>query len=759
MATRKKKALKKEYKKCWESLKKANKKLRRPVNKSEWMAQIEKDKVKNKRGSTPRISPAMIKVLIKRKYLKKSGNRFSARGKIKIEETKQIRWREFEQDLVKFLYKLGFDPKSIKTTDETKKIFKTEIDVCGGFEERLFFIECKFQGKRKKNSLDAAINKIHRRRNSIIRNAKNHPFYSRYSKFEFVIATKNYAFIKSDLKNMKKSKIHSWDEMLIEYYLDLNKNIGEYAVYNLLGEMGIKPRSEDFFRIPASKVIIRFERKKYKLFYFFTDPKKLLPYAFVARRERGDKEFYQRVIKSDRLSKIKNFIDGGGFFPNNIIISIEEKPTFISLNKKFFEEENDNHVDIGILRFPKTFLSCRIIDGQHRLYGFSKSQLSPSIPIIAFDRLSKIEQMKFFVDINWKQKSVDSNLIWDLQGELSPSSPQGIISNSVRDLNDLLPFFDKKKGVRKYLIYIPFMGVKKGPSINMSAFCSSIKKAGLCNKKIRNTTRSNPLFASGFRSTSKNVANALSKYLTIIDSIFTDELKEFVFGTEGGMSVMIYFYQRLMTRFNGKPQINESFKYLNSLKKYLSKEDINEIKARCTSEDQKDSLVDEFIEEVATDLNDTTLLKSIQTAEYKEDIDNLERQIGKFLNKVFNKLSNDWLKERLDPDLREKAIDRLQKKIPEDKRTEIHEFLTLGELKNTLFFSNNWKELKKYFVKIKGEKNPNPDKFNNEDLFKGAMQFLIEYRNPPAHGEKIKPTKENLQQIKIYVSKISACMN
>lgn len=67
-------------------------------------------------------------------------------------------------------------------------------------------------------------------------------------------------------------------------------------------------------------------------------------------------------------------------------------------------------------------MSAYIIDGQHRLYGYSNSMYKSTntIPVVAFVGLQKSEQVKMFMQINENQKAVskdlrntlDSDLLW-----------------------------------------------------------------------------------------------------------------------------------------------------------------------------------------------------------------------------------------------------------------------------------------------------------------------------------------------------------
>jgi DNA sulfur modification protein DndB len=133
---------------------------------------------------------------------------------------------------------------------------------------------------------------------------------------------------------------------------------------------------------------------------------------------------YQRLIKKSRLKEIHNFIDEEkGYFPNSVIVNIVSEKA----RKLVFEPSSNQVTDaisrIGVLHLPKKYRSAYIIDGQHRLYGYSNSQYKSTntIPVVALVNLERSEQVRLFMQINENQKAVpkdlrntlDADLLWD----------------------------------------------------------------------------------------------------------------------------------------------------------------------------------------------------------------------------------------------------------------------------------------------------------------------------------------------------------
>ncbi|RUV35983.1 DGQHR domain-containing protein [Mesorhizobium sp. M7A.F.Ca.MR.148.00.0.0] len=74
----------------------------------------------------------------------------------------------------------------------------------------------------------------------------------------------------------------------------------------------------------------------------------------------------------------------------------------------------------GILHLPPQYRSLYVIDGQHRLYGYSDSEYSGSnsVPVVAFLDLPREEQLRLFMEINENQKAVSKNLKHTLDADL-----------------------------------------------------------------------------------------------------------------------------------------------------------------------------------------------------------------------------------------------------------------------------------------------------------------------------------------------------
>ncbi|MFB6187625.1 MAG: DGQHR domain-containing protein, partial [Halobacteriaceae archaeon] len=306
---------------------------------------------------------------------------------------------------------------------------------------------------------------------------EEHPTYSKYENIEYIIVTRNFDVSDKNKERMENYGIHHWDDDVLDYYDNLYGMIGEYAKYNLLGELGVQPITNQVIEAPAFKTTVG----GYDIFTFFVNPKELLKYSYVARRQRTEEKYYQRFLSGKKIRDIGRFLDDEdrevNLFPNNIIVSINKELQFKETGEGEILEEADSGIETGLLSFPKDFQSCWIIDGQHRLYGYAKSDREDDrIPITAFagNDLDLEEQARVFVDINENQKSVDPNLIWDLHGEIRSETKQGMISRIVKELNS--------DGVLQHKIFIPSHGISKHGKIKMNTLCGAISRKNLIDE-------------------------------------------------------------------------------------------------------------------------------------------------------------------------------------------------------------------------------------------------------------------------------------
>ncbi|MCK4781417.1 DGQHR domain-containing protein [Candidatus Parcubacteria bacterium] len=662
----------------------------------------------------------------------------------------------FEEKIKQFLENLEFC--DVDGARDNFLINNIQVDVCGGWDNALLVIECKTKQKLGKKNLRAAISEFRGKILLLQKGLKNHPVYSKYTYFKYIIVTKNIRVRKCDYDFANQyPSIYIWNDDFLEYYSSLYNFIKPYAKYDLLGEMRIKPIQKQPITVPAFQVKLG----NVNVYNFVMNPKDLLEVAFVARREVGIERYYQRIIEKERLSKIAKYIEGGGTFPNNIIISFKK-----DLDVKFHLNKGPDYsstnwpykgISYGILEFPKDYRNCWIIDGQHRLYAFVnvKKDFYFNMPITAFEHLDIKEQCKFFLDINKNQKPVSSDLLWDLNGETIASEEDGIISNTVKFLNleDRGPLFFK--------IYYPSTGVKKKlDMIKISALCIAIKKRKLVGTVTLQNIK-NPLYHNDPAEHIKKLGKCFSKYFSVLKNTFPDnwELasKGFIL-TNGGISVMIGLFEKILSRImqqrSQEPTKEDFDLYVQPLKKQLESENLDDLKKlrlRCTSEAGKTDLLTEFILKIRSETDDDQFGGEIQVYKLKGSFLLLEKRLKKLIKKkLYDPKNKDWFRNATDEDMYGRAL-KIMKKNGIADMNKIHLQIGLGDC-----FSLMRKNSKLFYPIFIGENKP----FANKTIFEGAISVISTMRAKlGAHhtGTEIRDREEDI--LIIHLEQINACLD
>ncbi|MUH72712.1 DGQHR domain-containing protein [Psychrosphaera haliotis] len=126
--------------------------------------------------------------------------------------------------------------------------------------------------------------------------------------------------------------------------------------------------------------------------------------SFVSTRDEDPEFGFQRALDESRAQQIADYIDNeNGSIPTAIILSAQEAAKFEVVSKGKAVE---------FILDPKAFL---ILDGQHRVFGFSKAKSRLRVPVIIYSGLSRRDESRLFIDINSKQKGVPTELLLDIK--------------------------------------------------------------------------------------------------------------------------------------------------------------------------------------------------------------------------------------------------------------------------------------------------------------------------------------------------------
>ncbi len=289
-------------------------------------------------------------------------------------------------------------------SDDNPNLTK-QIDVIAIDDDVCLFVECKAtETIDKSSSWKNEIESMQGYFQGITREIrKKYPNV----KTKMIFATKNYVLGKQDLDRLADAKIAYFDNDTVDYYAQLVEHLGTAGRYQLLGMLFPKDEIKNLnMDVPA----IRSKMGGLTYYTFNIEPEKLLKIAYILHRNNANHDnmpTYQRLIKKDRLLAIREFVNNGGYFPNSLIISLDVKES--DLRFDFVDKKcEDTKSKLGILKLPRRYQTAYVIDGQHRLYGYSESKYAGnnSIPVVAFVNLAKEKQLELFMEINQNQKAV-----------------------------------------------------------------------------------------------------------------------------------------------------------------------------------------------------------------------------------------------------------------------------------------------------------------------------------------------------------------
>lgn len=240
-------------------------------------------------------------------------------------------------------------------------------------------------------------------------------------------------------------------------------------------------------------------------FYSLTMPSEVLARTCYASTRFDDpQEGFQRTLDVKRAQEIAEYIDSGlGTIPNSIVLSAQADAGL---------QYDSEKKTISFKNTKKAFL---ILDGQHRVYGFSLAQTSLRVPVVIYNNLSRRDETRLFIDINTKQRPVPNELLLDIKNlaeyeddtekiirdvfdqfnEDQASPLLGMLSASTRQKNKIsrVTFRDAMKPLLE--VFSGYQGEEMYQIL--SAYLSAVL-SGLSAKGIRESISSPTLFKAVF---------------------------------------------------------------------------------------------------------------------------------------------------------------------------------------------------------------------------------------------------------------------
>jgi len=611
------------------------------------------------------------------------------------------------KEIIRFLNRLGF-----KDVDGGKDflIGRKQVDACGCYEDTILIIECTTQ-----KNINSKIDNFRGRISNIIKGFQIHEIYKKYNKYKVILAIKKVRKTEKNIQHASDqthTKVYIWDSEFIRYYEDLQKTIKEYAIYNLLAEIEVKPVSSE--RISVSTLFTYVgSQKKNLLFLFFIEAKTLLKIAYVARREIGNEDYYQRMITKSRLTEIADYINKGNVFPNTVVISLNNNSW--NMTKK---TNITKHAGMAELTLLNDYRSCWIIDGQHRLYSYALTTGKGIVSVSAFGNLDPKKQADYFIKINTEAKQVNKNLLWDIVGSLSRGSLGGIISNAVKRLRK------EKDGFFENDIKIPSLG--RSGKFSLNNICYSIEKNGIAEEYINylHGKIPNPLYNKNPNTFIKNISKGLGSYFKVFNDGLREEASSSLY-SDGIIAVMISIYKFVLAYLKRIPRDTDLIDILKPLLEEINNlddKDIRDIKKSLTSEASRSSYRNYLIKIIQIEYN-KEFAKGITSEEDNlvEEISLIEIKLKEFVNKI--------LKKKYDPEWYKKEHiikdSKMRKKILNDgERRNQPAWSQLGFTPTIEIITDNklWNDIfKNIFMTPKG--------FPSKEVLIGLCKMMWEYRS------------------------------
>ncbi|MGA7677010.1 MAG: DGQHR domain-containing protein, partial [Dehalococcoidia bacterium] len=524
--------------------------------------------------------------------------------------------------------------------------------------------------------------------------------------------------------------------------------IGSATKYNLLGEMGVEPRAKSLIQVPAWATLMGNSR----IYSFFIEPQSLLQASYVARREIGNEKYYQRILQKKRISNIKAFLKKGKSFPNSIIVAFEKAPDFTpypEINKQYIWWPD--WLIFGCLTFPANYRSCWIIDGQHRLYAFSDMHIDTKISVIAFHKIPVEKQAEYFIEINKEQKPVESDLIWDLEGEMRPESSDGIISNIVKKLN--------QSGPLKNRIYVPLAGRKERKQLKFSGLCLSIQQRQLIRERSISMTggQKNLLHSANFEQTIERVSKAIATFLQRVEATFNSEEKdEFIF-TNVGINIMIGLFEIILADKNRIPSSEDMDKYLEALQmlfemEYPDKKHRSDLRKMGSSDAGRKMILTQFVIGLRDLTEEKSFASHIPYDDFRDKIKGFERKLSVFIFTVLNIQSEKDLSKYSSPNLYERVINRYKKDVNKGfVDSKLSDYLTFGECKEMIQDARNMDVFKQIFVATKTG-------LTTKEEMDGILQTINDYSAGIRHERPMYPKYKQRELLNSYIDVLEKCM-
>lgn len=526
----------------------------------------------------------------------------------------------------------------------------------------------------------------------------------------------------------QKDRIIYWNDNIIAYYRKTVNTVGTpYCRYMMLKDFGFKiPIQSEPYRVEAVEI-----KQHYRNLYLFSiEPEKLLKLAYVSRRDMRDPWAYQRLLRPKKLKSLAKFVSKtslgeSGLLANNIVLAFEESGIVFTGRT---------------LKIPAVHCSVLVVDGQHRLYGFSpdnlkkikllekeKKKLLEEYPLVCVGirDLNQRVQAKLFREINEFQKKINRNLLLDLFHHLEIGKEKNIWLrvDIIKDLRRY-PFFKER---------IKILSTDKG-NISLAAF---VDYSGL-EKLVKNHGRR-----------SKKI---LKTYFELVSKIFDEEWNKnpegYVLSTNRGVRILISLLN-LIIKYKGANEPNFR-RCLKALKKVaLTTKDyfnIENYKGKAYGAGAPAGVaLAVWAKEVKKTIPDFPCEGELNPDAYAL-LKELENELRNCIQSELDRISKKWWKQRIPKDIRDGA--------EEKKKKDDRPWPWLLEEELPPIYYINFTDYRKIIISKPNWRDAFGDVFKDKDMIGAWLKELEPIRNAISHPRKLSSTE--LKTLQLYHEKILA---
>lgn len=360
-----------------------------------------------------------------------------------------------------------------------------------------------------------------------------------------------------------------WGAEELSYYGAVVDAIGEYAKYEIIHALGLKTREEkQTHKVLAMRLAQPTSRSATELFMFTVPPEHLLKTCVVYRRAQGNSAAYQRMLRRKRLPRIQDFVTRpDSLLPTDIIAHLSEKVTIDQVELDELKDSSGRPITLSrsrggelvVLNIPMEYASLELIDGQHRLYGFVKTDAATkkefNLVVLGIKGMSPKQRRETFVAINDNSRRMDPNLVAYLKyttddAECKKSSELMAI-RIVVDLNKTTPLKDA----------IRLLDVSSRQRITLKGFSGY---------DLRGLLGAHGLLRKYYPANSpQEYLGVLRMYFSTIRSLFHKEWKnpeKYILATNKGISAHLKLLRSILKTERGPITHEIVSKYLGQLK-------------------------------------------------------------------------------------------------------------------------------------------------------------------------------------------------